>query len=94
MRDMSSAFASLRKFWGGGCPLEGNPSIVLAKYVMRPQAAGLMWEVRDLPDAKIEWKDMGKRMVGKRNAMILMPNCSLSLIDQKWRGYDGHKNTR
>ena len=39
-------------------------------------------------------KDMGKRMVGKRSAMILMPNCSLSLADQKWRGYDEHKNTR
>ena len=39
-------------------------------------------------------KDMGKRMVEKLSAMILMPNYSLSVADQKWRGYDGHKNTR
>ena len=40
----------------------------------------------------VERKDTGKRMVGKRSAMILMPNSSLSVADQKWRGYDGHKN--
>ena len=76
--------------------MEGNPSIVLAKCVMRPQTAGLMWAVRHLPEAKmpVEGKDTEKRMVEKLSAMILMPNCSLSVADQKWRGYDGHKNTR
>lgn len=70
---MLSAVTSLRKFWGEGGPLEGGPSsiIVLARYVMRPQTADLMWAVlclnTYLPDAKMP---VGKNIREKNGSEV------------------------